>query len=118
LSLGHALEKIPEAFLGETNGYIIFVFEYRPFDERWIVDHCRKGFVAIHVGAVHFRNFSPGQALLVQQRFPADAIRPAFQHLDVDAIVTDVMKRVFDFLVREILACLPARIAAFYSVNR
>ena len=94
------------------------MLEHGSLDQRRIVYHGCERLVAIHVTTIYIRNFSPGQAVFVQECFPADAIRPPLQHLNVEAVIADVMERMFNAVVLEILACLPARVAALYSVNR
>ncbi len=116
--LSDALQKIPESLFGKAHSNVVVVFKHGALDECRIVDHCGERLVPAHIAAIHLGNLSPGEALSVEQRLPADSVGPALQHLDVETIVTYVMKRMFNIFVREIFACLPARVAAFYSVNR
>ena len=112
------LQEVAKALLGKSDSDVSLVLEDRSLDESWIVDHRSKGLGAIHIVAVDFRDFSPGQASFVQQRFPTDAVCPALQHLYVYAVLTYVMKLVLNALVREIISRFPAGVAAVYSVNR
>ena len=111
-------QEVAESFFGKADSNVILVFEDRPFYQRWVVDHQSQCFALAQVALVDFGDFSPRQALFVEQRFPADSARPTFQHLYIQTIITNVVEGMLDFPVVEIFACLSTGVAAFNSVNR
>ncbi len=94
------------------------MLEYRAFDQRWVVDHQRECLALIQIIAIRVRNLSPREALLVKQRFPADAVSPTLQHLNIEAIVPDIVERMFNSPILKKLSRFPACIAALDSINR
>jgi hypothetical protein len=55
--------------------------------------------------------------LSVQQALPSHAFGPALEHLDVDAVFTEIVKLKFDIVRGQEFPGLPAGIAALDSVN-
>ena len=71
-----------------------------------------------HRVAVDFGDLSPCQALLVEQSSPTDTLSPALEHLDIQAILPEVMELEFNVVLCQVFLRPPAGVTTFDSVYR
>jgi hypothetical protein len=92
------VDEVAEALFRETDGNELVGLDDRAFYKGRVVNHRGKCLVVRHVVAVDFRNLAPGQAWFGVETGLADALRPALQHLNIEAVFAQVMEMKLDIV--------------------